>query len=338
MIEKPEISDEKIIACLKEYYSIEISRIEFLPLGNDASAFAYRVETVNDIYFLKIRTELPNLAGLSVPRFLKDHGIEQVVAPFFTKTQKLYAELDGFALILYPFVAGNEAMKVGMSDAQWIEFGSALKQIHHIKLPSDVSQFVRQESFIPKWSTLAREFHEQVDTRQYDDPYQRELATFWNSNRKTIETVIERADTIGKHLRQMDLEFMLCHADIHTANILITDDQNMFIVDWDDTLFAPKERDLMHVLDADSIRTREEQLFFHGYGDVGINQLALVYYRYEWCVQEIGDFGQRVFLTADIGERTKQEAVAGFMELFSQGNVIEAAFRTSFESEIRNNP
>lgn len=335
MIEKPEIHDETILASVHENYSMEVKKIEFLPIGNDASAFAYRLETVNEICFLKIRTELPNPAGLFVPRFLKDHGIQQVVAPLFTKKHKLFAEIDGFALIVYPFIDGNEAMKVGMSDAQWTEFGSVLKQIHHTEIPFELSKQIRRETFVPQSSSLARKIHEQVHKRQYDDPYQRELATFWRANQKTIEIVIERAETIGKHLQHMDLAFMLCHADIHTANILITDEQNMLIVDWDDTLLAPKERDLMHVLDGDSIRTREEQYFFHGYGDVEINPLVLAYYRYEWCVQEIGDFGQRVF-SEDTGEKTKQEAVAGFIELFSQGDVIEAAFNTPFEPEIRN--
>ena len=336
MIEKPEISDEKIITSLQEHYSIRVNKVEFLPIGNDASAFAYRVETDQELYFLKIRKELPNLAGLFVPRFLKDHGVEQVVAPLFTRTQKLFNEIDGFSLILYPFVAGNEAEKVGMSDAQWIELGSVLKHIHHIELPFDISKHVRRETFIPSWSPLAREFHEQVDTQRYDDPYQRELAAFWKVNRKTIGIVIERADAIGKHLQQTCLEFMLCHADIHTANLLVTPEQQMFIVDWDDTLFAPKERDLMFVLEEDSIRTREEQLFFKGYGNVEINQLALAYYRYEWCVQEIGDFGKRVFLATDMGEDTRQAALEGFIQLFSPGDVIETALNTTSELEIRN--
>jgi spectinomycin phosphotransferase len=135
----------------------------------------------------------------------------------------------------------------------------------------------------------------------------------------------------------MDLEFLLCHADIHTANILITNEQNMFIVDWDDTLLAPKERDLMFVLERDSIRTREEQLFFDGYGNEEINQLVLAYYGYEWCVQEIGDYGQRVFLAKDAGRDTKQDSLEGFIELFLPGNVVEAALSTPFESAIRNN-
>jgi len=329
MIEKPDIRDEIIMTALNENYSIQTSRIEFLPIGNDATAFSYRVEARDgSSYFLKLKTNLSNLAALFVPRFLKDHDIEQVVAPIPTRTDKLVEEIGGFALILYPFISGNEAMKVGMSDEQWTEFGSVLKAIHLTGLPADISRFVRREDFVPKWSRLALDLQKQVDAGHFDDPYQKELAGFWKDNNETIQAVLERAELIGQNLQQADLEFVLCHADIHTANILVTPDRELFIVDWDETLFAPKERDLMHVLEENRIHTREEQMFFAGYGNVEINQLALAYYRYEWCVQEIGDFGNRVFLTKDTGESTKQESVEGFIELFSKGDVIEKALRT----------
>jgi len=337
MIEKPDIKDERIIIALNQNYSIQVSHLEFLPIGNDASAFSYRVKAINgDLYFLKLKRKLWNLAGLCVPRFLKDNGIEQVIAPFPTKTQELSVDVDKFALILYPFITGNEAMEVGMSDSQWTELGSVLKQIHNTELPAVISEYINRETFIPKWSSLAKELHERINKRNYDEPYQKELANFWKKNNKTIQTLIERTEMIGKHLGETDLEFVLCHADIHTANILITRENKMFTVDWDDTLFAPKERDLMFVLAEDSTHSREEQLFFDGYGDVKVNQLALAYYRYEWCVQEIGDFGKRVFLTKDVGENTKHDAVQGFKELFLPGDVIETALNTPFELEIRN--
>jgi spectinomycin phosphotransferase len=336
MIEKPALKDEKIIAALNQNYSIQVNDLDFLPFGNDPSAFSYRVGAKNgDLYFLKVKAKLSNLAVQVVPRFLKDHGIEQVVAPISTNRQKLVYELDGFALILYPFIPGQEAMQVGMSDSQWKEFGSTLKRIHNMKLPSDISQYVKREAFLPNWSAISRELSRQVNTRNYDDPYQKELAIFWKSNHETIQAIIERAETIGKHLAQTDLEFVLCHADIHTANILITDEQAMFIVDWDDTLLAPKERDLMFVLGQETIRTREEHMFFSGYEELEINQLALAYYRYEWCVQEVGDFGARVFLTKDAGDGTKQHAVEGFSKLFAQGDVVEAALNTQVKYEIR---
>ena len=337
MIEKPNISDEKIMVALHENYSIQAIEIEFLPIGNDASAFVYRVEAKSgNSYFLKMRRKISNLAGLFVPRFLKDNGIEQVIAPLPTNTQELWVNMDGFALILYPFITGNEAMKVGMTDAQWTEFGSTLKRIHATKLNGNTLQYVMQESFTSKWGRLSKMLHEQVNTRNFDDPYQKQLALFWKENNETIQTLIERTEMIGKRLQQTDLEFILCHADIHTANILLTQEQDMFIVDWDDTLLAPKERDLMFVLSEDAIPTREEQMFFDGYGNGKINQLALAYYRYEWCVQEVGDFGERVFLMKDVGESTKQDSVEGFIKLFSQGDVIEIAFNTQWKYDVRN--
>jgi spectinomycin phosphotransferase len=128
---------------------------------------------------------------------------------------------------------------------------------------------------------------------------------------------IERAEMIGKRLQQTDLDLVLCHADIHTANILINQEQDLFIVDWDDILFAPKERDLMFVLGEGTVETREEHFFFTGYGNVKINPLVLAYYGYEWCVQEIADFGERVFLTKDTGESTKQDSVEEFEVVFT---------------------
>lgn len=334
MIERPYISDEKIITALREHYSTPVVSIEFLPIGNDASAWAYRVNAENqNTYFLKMRKEISNQAGFLLPRFLHDHGIAQVLAPLPTKKQALWIIVEDFFLILYPFVIGKEAMEVGMSNSKWIEFGSVLKRIHTTELPSDISQNVRRETFIPKWSNLAKALHEQINTRGFDEPYQKELAAFWKDNNETIQALIERTEMIGKRLQQNDLEFVLCHADIHTANILLTQEGDMFIVDWDDTLLAPKERDLMFVLSEDT--TREEQRFFDGYGKVKINQLALAYYRYEWCVQEIGDFGKRVFLTKDSGESTKQDSVEGFIKLFSQDDVIETAFRTPVEIDLR---
>lgn len=327
MIEKPNIKDEKIIAALNQNYSIQANHLEFLPIGNDASAFSYRVETQNgDLHFLKLKRNLSNLAGLFVPRFLNDHEIEQVVAPLPTKTQRLIVEIEEFSLILYPFITGKEAMKVGMTDAQWTEFGSTLKRIHTTHLTENMLQIVRRESFIPKWGSLVKALHQQVNAQNYDDPYQKQLALLWKKNNETIQTVMERTEQMGRCLQQAEPEFFLCHADIHTANILITPQQHMFIVDWDGALLAPRERDLMFVLEL-----KEENLFFKGYGSVQINPLALAYYRYEWCVQEFADYGERVFLMTDAGENTKRDAVEKFMELFERGDVVDAALKTPID-------
>jgi spectinomycin phosphotransferase len=336
MIEKPDISDTKIISSLREFYGAPVTGVEFLPMGNDPSAWSYRVDTEGqETYFLKIKKEISNQAGFLVPWFLQDHGITQVLAPLPTRKKELWIIVDNFFLSLYPFVSGREAMEVGMSDLQWKELGYLLKRIHSVELPYNLSENLMRETFIPIWGPFTWELNQRINQQRFDDPYQNELAALWKEHQKAIQTLLTRTEMIGKHLQQMDLEFVLCHADIHTANILLTPDQQMFIVDWDGTLLAPKERDLMFVLGGDIIETHEEKMFFDGYGSTTLNPLALAYYRYEWCVQEIGDYGKRVF-APDMGERTRQESVAEFMKLFSPGDVIDTALNPSSKLDIEN--
>ena len=100
-------------------------------------------------------------------------------------------------------------------------------------------------------------------------------------------------------------------------------------MDWDETILAPKERDLLFVVGGiigDLVGPRQEELFFRGYGPTAIDPLALAYYRYAWAVQDIGDYGERIFLMPDIGAESKRDALRGFMDLFQPGNIVALAF------------
>ena len=45
MLERPLLTDERIVAALREGYGLATARLEFLPLGNDSGVWSYRVET-----------------------------------------------------------------------------------------------------------------------------------------------------------------------------------------------------------------------------------------------------------------------------------------------------
>jgi spectinomycin phosphotransferase len=333
VIEKPNMSDERIITALQENFSIPVVDIEFLPLGLDSSAWSYRIDAENGIYFLKLRKEIPNPAGILIPRFLKEQGIQQVMAPLSTKNGEAWAGADDFFFILYPFITGERVMDVGMSDAHWVEFGSVMRQLHSTKPHPELLRQIKRETFIPKQLELAKELHAWVKTREYNDPFQKELADFWLENYETIATILERTESLAKRMQATNLEFVLCHADIHTVNVLLTADDKIYIVDWDETLLAPKERDLLFVIGSifnDTSDGRWEQLFFEGYGETKVDPLALAYYRYDWCVEDIGEFAKDVFGRENIGAETKANSIRWFKSLFAQGNSVETALNTDF--------
>jgi len=167
MLEKPNLQDKKIIACLQASYEILVTNLEFLPIGNDATAWAYKVYADDGRhYFLKVKRGQVSPAMVAVPRYLNDCGIEQIVAPLSPRHSihpgDLWVKVDDFHLIVYSFIDGDNGMEAGMSDELWTELGSTLRKIHGIQLPETLMAQIPKETFIPKWDGIVRDLHVQI--------------------------------------------------------------------------------------------------------------------------------------------------------------------------------
>jgi spectinomycin phosphotransferase len=332
MRDKPQVSDDTLIETLKSSYGIPVMKLEFLPLGYDAMAAVYRVETATEAYFLKLKRSEINQASLSVPHYLKSKGIEQIVAPLETKTGALCVKAQDFTLILYPFIEGDTGMKLGLSDKQWGEYGQILRAMHDMEIPKDVEAILRKENFVPKNPDLLNEVLVNGALQEnYQYPCQLKLALFIRERMEEIRNFKAHGAYLGRMLQKQTLPFGFAHADIHTANIMVSSDGKLYIIDWDDVMIAPKERDLMF-LTGNSIdgRTKaQEAQFFEGYGETEINKLAMAYYRYDWGVQDLGEFGREVFFLDFFSEESKAHSAEMFMGLFSAGNTIDAAYEAN---------
>jgi spectinomycin phosphotransferase len=330
MLEPPPLSPEKISSSLQEGFDLHVSRLEFLPIGNDSNSWVYKVHADNKFYFLKAKRLPIYEPSLTIPHYLKEQGLHQVVAPLPSKTQNLYQTLDDFALILYPFIDGDNGMNLGLTDKQWLEYGTFLKQLHSIQLPDELVRTIQRETFVPHPERLemTKRFHAAVLGQQSTNAVEKELIDFWKSRYGEIGRIIGRTQEFGKRLQQEQLEFVLCHADIHSANLLINNAGNLYVVDWDQPILAPKERDFMFVSGSTAIHPPDAQKkwVYEGYGKVDINPLVLTYYCYEWAIQEFGDYTWRIF-SGDMSKDTKHQALYYFREQFAPGNVIDVAYK-----------
>ena len=281
-----------------------MERDAFLPLGNDVDTAVYQV-VANDVtpYFLKLRSWRRSgrfdATTVTIPRFLHDQGITQIIASIPTRERQLWARLDAFAVILFPFIAGRNGFAAPLSERQWIEFGAALKKVHTVVVPPTLNAQIPYETYAPLWCDR-------------------------------VWALQARAATLGDTLRARSPTYVLCHADIHAANILIGTDGALYIVDWDTLILAPKERDLMFIgggVGGAWNTTREETLFYRGYSQTEINWVALAYYRFERIVEDIVEFCERLLLTDEGGEN-RAVGLGKFVRQFGPNNVVEIAYRT----------
>ena len=329
MLEKPDLQDERIITCLQDEYLLAVTQVTFLPMGADQNTAVYRaVAKDSTSYFVKLRSGVFNEIVVALPKFLHDQGIQQIIAPLPTQTGRLWASLETFKLILYPFIEGHNGYEVNLSDLHWIDFGTALKRIHTAILPPALKQSIDQETYNPHWRETVKQFMGQVGDGVYDEPVAIKLAAYLIGKRSEILDLVGRADQLMLALQAQSPEYILCHSDIHAGNILIGDNGDLYIVDWDNPILAPKERDLLFIGGGQGFightSQEEEILFYQGYGQTKIDPIALVYYRYERIVIDIALFCEQILLSKDGGE-DREQAFRYLVSNFLPGGTIEIA-------------
>jgi len=343
MREDPGLDACEVAASLEAHYGLRVLSVAFMPLGYDPNAAVYRVgSSEGDVYFLKARFGPVYEPGLRVPRALIERGIPNVLAPVRARSGRLWCPLDnrpGYNLVLYPFVEGESAMVAGLSDEHWREFGRTLRAVHDGGFGERFRGLLPVETFSLPSAAPVRRLLALVHEKEFEGEAAG-LAAFLRGHAGRIERVLARAEELGRSLRARAFEPVLCHADIHAANILVGDDGRLYLIDWDGPLVAPRERDLLFVVGsqiARAVEPGEEVLFFEGYGPVEIDPDALTYFRYERIIEDMGEFGKSVFLNPTLGERARAEEAALVRSFFAPGNVVEHA-ETVIQSWPRTGP
>ncbi|MCA9508734.1 MAG: aminoglycoside phosphotransferase family protein [Myxococcales bacterium] len=329
MLEKPDIADELIISHLKEHYHLHTVSLTFLPLG-DRDTAVYRIVADHGlIYFLKLRKDLDEIA-VSVPIFLKSKGFKEIIAPIESKSQQGWVDFGDYKMILYPFVEGKNGFEIELSDLQKQKMGRALKALHEIDISLELKKRIPKETFSPKYRDDMKSFFGQMTNKIFKDPIAAKLNEFIKVKRNVINHLIDCAEKLAFELRQKPLEFVLCHTDIHGGNILISNAGEVYIVDWDAPMFAPKERDLMFIgggIDDIWKTKRDESMFYKAYQKANINLSALAYYRYERIIVDLVEICNQLLLTEG-GGADREQAYQWFILNFKSGGTIDRAKNT----------
>src|SRR4051794_36897672 len=188
------LNGNAIADCLAAHYGLAVASVTFLPIGNDFQAAVYRVlATDGTAYFLKIRFGPIFEPGLLVPRALVDLGIGNVLAPLRTTTGGLWCALDehaGAAVVLYPFIPGQNAKLAGLSDEQWRIFGATLRAVHESGLEARCRGQLRGEDFTLPAAAVVRRQLADLDGATFASPAATRFAQFWRDHAARIGSLL----------------------------------------------------------------------------------------------------------------------------------------------------
>ena len=311
MREKPAIADELLQATLRDQYGLVPVTLEFLPVGLDYYAGVYRVVSEQGSAFLLKVTSRPLYEPrYLVPRYLNDSGIPSVIAPLPTKSGALWTKLADWTVILYPFIEGNSS-KTGMTNEHWRALGSIFRHIHQTPVPAVGFESLRRETFdVTEYVEWIHDFETQhLHAEHRGSVSKRALRADWLAHQSTIHRGISSLQKLAEVLQKQSGPYVFCHADLHTRNLIRDYHGHVFVIDWDDVMLAPKERDFIF------IREPQSAAFWEGYQNLQIDWVALTYYRLERTIQDVIACAQDMFFNDDLGEESKADIAQLFHEI-----------------------
>jgi spectinomycin phosphotransferase len=207
-----------------------------------------------------------------------------------------------------------------------------LREVHSTTVSPNLARVLKRDPLKPIWTGNVRAVDAYLGTRTFEDPSQRTFAAFWRARREDILTLLTRIEDLGQRLSASAPEFVLCHADIHQANVLLDASQRVWFTDWEDVMLAPRECDLIMAIGgiiSGLIGPHEEALFWQGYGPLSIDPVALAYFRHCRAVSDIDALAEQILYRPDLGAASRREAVDNFNRLFAPGCIVPLALAST---------
>jgi spectinomycin phosphotransferase len=234
----------------------------------------------------------------------------------------LWTKLEDWNVIVYPFIDGDTSF-TGMTKEQWKEVGAIFKRIHQVLLAPEGFESLRKETFDPtEYARWVRAFETQhLHSRHGGSVSERALHASWVAHQSTIHAGVTSLEKLAEVLQERPFPYVICHADLHPANLLRDHVGHVFVIDWDDVMLAPKERDFIFV------REPQADAFWEGYGQAEIDWMALTYYCWERVVTDVIECARNVCFRDDLGEESRADEAQLFHEtLAEEGSNMDAAY------------
>ena len=265
-------------------------------------------------YLLKVTSRPLYEPRCLVPRYLNDQGIPSVVAPIPARSGALWTQLEGWTVIVYPFIEGDTSL-TGMTDEQWKEVGTIFRRIHQVMLPPFGFESLRKETFDPteyaRWVHTFEAHH--AHEHSGASASQRALRSSWRAHQPTIHRAMVILERLAEVLRSRTLLYVICHADLHARNLIRDPSGHVFVIDWDEVMLAPKERDFIF------LRKPYSEAFFQGYTDTEVDWSLLTYYLWERVVQDLIYDAHHVCFRGDWTEETRAQVAQMFHDSLGPG-------------------
>ncbi len=302
MLTESKIDKLSLKKVVQERFGISVINFTLVPRWE--AVRGYMIEGSNhEHFFLKIYSDdkIPDSAfGFAYDLFAKA-GVRNIAHPIPTSNGQMRIHIGDFQIALFSLIPGKTAQEQKLTDEQLEKLGRLLAQVHQSK--TVIGEYSVKENFeIPFKDRLLAIFADMLKIAGNSTKYERRLRSFLEPHRQEFMQELDRLEKLQRKVRTMRLAFVNCHGEPSPGNVLSSDDGEIHLLDWDDPIFAPKEKDLLFFKDNIEPVMRGYSLFSK---DNNIDHDVMEFYGHMWNLGEIAYYGGKILFEKQSDERNQ---------------------------------
>lgn len=315
---KVELNIDKtaLIRKVRREYGIHVKSLTFVPEGE--VAYCYVAHCGNgDRYFLKLFSD-SRLGQISVSRsdfylpltwgLHSKNILPNIPYPIRTLNGRFKTCFGGRPLVLFNFIAGKRVGYESPLPDEILATLAGMVGILHRSTPELDVEHPRLERFdIPFEDDLLKGLEALERITPSDNHGQRELRALLLPRKDEILGYLGRLKELQHLAKAAGKEMVLCHTDLHGANLILNDQGDLYILDWEGAIIAPPEHDLF----AFAGENRFFDLFLPDYerafGPVSLNSDIFGFYFYRRNLEDLTDWVIRILYENTDEEQNKHD-------------------------------
>jgi hypothetical protein len=220
---EPVIDKTALVETVRREYGLHIERLTFVPVGWVAHCY---------------------IADCATWQLCSKRILPHIACPIRTRDRQFTVRFENHLLILFDFIEGKTVGFDGLSDDILVKLARLIGILH-----KSTSQIKVEHPFYERFdivfeNDLVNGLDVLAGITSGDRNGKQELWNLLLPRKDEILGYLNRLKELQTLAKGTGKEMVVCHTDLHGENLMMDDQENLYILDWEGAMIAPPEHDL----------------------------------------------------------------------------------------------
>lgn len=277
---------DELVKIIENEYNLKVDAIK--PAQRQFVAETFVIKDINNKkYFCKV-IEKP----LFIPRVIKSlpileemhkQGIQRINYPLRTMLKNsLYIKRNNTLIVLFNYINAQQSYNYDKT-----ELGKLIARVH--KITSKIRLSIPMEEFSFKRRLAFEKHFENIIKGSFNDTILNSLKKCLLKYEKEIRHDLTNFSKTAIICKKIKVNMVITHGDA-PGNTLVKSPADIYLVDWDDILLAPAERDIWFLIDDSSFMSGYREV----YSKYKVNEDLRRYFIYKRYFEDLTEYFEEI--------------------------------------------